>query len=58
MGLLSVGGATNSLACRFFICVIIIKITYDMVWMEKMIGGHPDTPADFVPFSRLPVQDR
>lgn len=23
---------------------------YDMIWMEKMLGGHPDTPQPFIPF--------
>lgn len=23
---------------------------YDMIWMEKMLGGHPDTPRPFIPF--------
>lgn len=27
---------------------------YDMIWMEKMLGGHPDTPLPFIPFPKLP----
>ena len=26
---------------------------YNMVWMEKMIGDHPDLPADVTPFPEL-----
>ena len=26
---------------------------YDMIWMEKFIGKHSDTPNKFVPFSKL-----
>jgi phosphinothricin acetyltransferase len=26
---------------------------YDMIWMEKMLGEHPDTPQEIVPFSLL-----
>lgn len=30
---------------------------YDMIWMEKMIGEHPDAPEEFVPFSVENEQD-
>ena len=26
---------------------------YDMIWMEKMIGEHPEMPEAFIPFSVL-----
>lgn len=26
---------------------------YDMIWMEKMIGGHPETPEKVFPVSRI-----
>lgn len=26
---------------------------YDMIWMEKMIGEHPEVPEAFIPFSAL-----
>lgn len=26
---------------------------YDMIWMEKFIGEHSDTPKEFIPFSEL-----
>lgn len=26
---------------------------YDMIWMEKMIGEHPEMPEAFIPFSAL-----
>ena len=26
---------------------------YDMIWMEKLIGNHPDNPLPVVPFSQL-----
>ncbi len=26
---------------------------YDMVWMEKLLCAHPDTPQDVIPFSAL-----
>ena len=30
---------------------------YDMVWMEKMLGCHPDTPQPFIPFPDLQESD-
>ena len=29
---------------------------YNMVWMEKMIGEHPDQPEPFIPFSELSAE--
>ncbi len=26
---------------------------YDMIWMEKFIGDHPDTPPHFIPFPEI-----
>lgn len=26
---------------------------YDVIWMEKMLGDHPDLPAPFIPISNL-----
>lgn len=30
---------------------------YDMVWMEKYIGKHADSPEPFIPFSKLDLSD-
>ena len=30
---------------------------YDMIWMEKMIGEHPENPEAFIPFSEMDVRD-
>ena len=26
---------------------------YDMIWMEKFIGEHTESPADFIPFDKI-----
>ena len=38
------------LAGRFEQCGYKFGRWYDMVWMEKMLGPHPDTPAEFLPY--------
>ena len=30
---------------------------YHMVWMEKMIGEHPENPEAFIPFSEMDVRE-
>ena len=30
---------------------------YDMIWMEKMIGEHPENPEAFIPFSEMDVRE-
>ena len=30
---------------------------YDMIWMEKMLGGHPPCPLPFIPFASLPERE-
>ncbi len=27
---------------------------YDLIWMEKMLGEHPDNPAPFIPITEIP----
>jgi phosphinothricin acetyltransferase len=29
---------------------------YDMIWMEKMIGAHPENPKDIIPFPNISDQ--
>lgn len=38
---------------RFRTCGYKFGRWYDMVWMEKMLGEHPENPAPFMPFSNL-----
>lgn len=38
---------------RFYKCGYKFGTWYDMVWMEKLLGGHPDKPRDIIPFSEL-----
>lgn len=38
---------------RFYKCGYKFGTWYDMVWMEKLLGGHPDAPGDIIPFSAL-----
>jgi len=28
-----------------------------MIWMEKMIGEHPENPEAFIPFSEMDVRE-
>ncbi len=38
---------------RFHRCGYKFGQWYDMVWMEKMLGEHPDKPELFIPFAKL-----
>jgi hypothetical protein len=38
---------------RFYKCGYKFGTWYDMVWMEKLLGEHPVTPRDIIPFSEL-----
>ena len=38
------------LAGRFEQCGFKFERWYDMVWMEKMLGPHPNSPAEFLPY--------
>lgn len=40
-------------AAHFTSCGYKLGRWWDMVWMEKMLGGHPDSPSPFVPFPSL-----
>ena len=42
-----------ALAGEFHKCGYKFGRWYNMVWMEKMIGIHPDQPADVIPFAKL-----
>ena len=41
---------------EFFQCGYKFGRWYNMVWMEKHLGPHPDRPADVVPFPRIRAQ--
>lgn len=41
---------------RFYKCGYKFGTWYDMVWMEKLLGEHPDTPRDIIPFSELSAE--
>jgi phosphinothricin acetyltransferase len=28
---------------------------YDVIWMEKILGAHPDTPVPFIPVSQIQI---
>lgn len=38
---------------RFTKCGYKLGAWWDMVWMEKMLSAHPDTPAPFIPIGHL-----
>ena len=38
---------------RFHKCGYKFGRWYDMIWMEKFFGGHPEQPPEVVPFSKL-----
>ena len=38
---------------RFHKCGYKFGTWYDMVWMEKLLGEHPDVPAPLIPFPEL-----
>lgn len=40
-------------AAHFTSCGYKLGRWWDMVWMEKMLGEHPDSPSPFVPFPCL-----
>lgn len=41
---------------RFYKCGYKFGTWYDMVWMEKLIAEHTDTPQDIIPFSKLSAE--
>lgn len=41
---------------RFYKCGYKFGTWYDMVWMEKLISEHPETPQDIIPFSELSAE--
>lgn len=41
---------------RFYKCGRKFGTWYDMVWMEKLLGEHPDNPDDITPFSELDTE--
>jgi L-amino acid N-acyltransferase YncA len=41
------------MAGRFHKCGCKFGRWYDMVWMEKLLGAHPETPLPVIPFSEL-----
>ena len=41
---------------RFYKCGYKFGTWYDMVWMEKLLGEHPDTPRDIILFSELSAE--
>lgn len=41
---------------RFYKCGYKFGTWYDMVWMEKLIAEHPETPQDIIPFSKLSAE--
>ena len=38
---------------RFHKCGYKFGRWYDMVWMEKILGAHPERPPEVIPFSEL-----
>jgi len=42
-----------TLVGRFHNCAYKFGEWYDMIWMEKMISGHPDDAPAFIPYSEL-----
>lgn len=38
---------------RFHKCGYKFGRWYDMVWMEKILGAHPERPPEVIPFSKL-----
>lgn len=41
---------------RFYKCGYKFGTWYDMVWMEKLISEHPETPQEIIPFSELSAE--
>ncbi len=41
-------------AAHFTKCGYKFGTWYDMIWMEKMLGDHPQKPDPVIPFQRLP----
>ena len=46
------------LAGRFHRCGYKFGRWYDMIWMEKLLGSHPDQPPAVLPFPELLAQGR
>lgn len=45
-----------SMVGEFHKCAYKFGRWYNMVWMEKMIAGHSDRPADVIPFGQIPPE--
>ena len=46
-------GLGYQLAGRFHKCGYKFGRWYDMIWMEKILGVHPERPPEVIPFSEL-----
>lgn len=46
-------GLGYQLAGRFHKCGYKFGRWYDMIWMEKILGAHPERPPEVIPFSEL-----
>lgn len=46
-------GLGYQLAGRFHKCGYKFGRWYDMIWMEKILGTHPERPPEVIPFSEL-----
>ena len=44
-----------SQVARFTKCGYKFGTWYDMIWMEKMLGEHPDTPDPVIPIAKIQV---
>ena len=41
---------------KFHNCGYKFGTWYHMVWMEKLLGGHPEHPEPVIPFSELKAE--
>jgi phosphinothricin acetyltransferase len=44
-----------SKAAHFTKCGYKFGKWYDVIWMEKILGAHPDTPVPFIPVSQIQI---
>jgi phosphinothricin acetyltransferase len=44
-----------SKAAHFSKCGYKFGKWYDMIWMEKVLGEHPDTPSPLIPVSEIQI---
>lgn len=47
-----------SKVAHFTKCGYKLGAWYDMIWMEKLIGEHVDSPEPFIPITQIPALDR